>query len=224
MKENQVRLIVEAMQKTLDSGFVEPIPLEEIIPSDTKQCWYMPVLPVHLVYDSSTTSKSVSLNRQLLQVPDWNNCLQSVLPRFWNRKIGFSADIQSMFYVFHLPDEDKDFTRIFWWKNTDPKEDLVDIGSYRASVHIFGNTSSSSLATLGLLWVWVFAFNFGSSLSLGLRWVWVFAESGSSLSLGLRWVWVFAEFGSSLSLGLRFQLWVFAESGSSLSLGLRYQP
>ena len=38
--------VVEAMQKTLDSGFVELIPPEEIIPSDTKRCWYIPVLPV----------------------------------------------------------------------------------------------------------------------------------------------------------------------------------
>ena len=147
--------VVKAMQKTLDSGFVEPIPPEEIIPSDTKRCWYIPVFPVfqpkknkvRLVYDSSATFKNISLNSQLLQGPDWNNRLRSVLPRFRNGEVGFGADIQSMFYVFHLPDEDKDFTRFFWWKNNDPKEDLVE---YRANVHIFGNTSSPSLATLGL--------------------------------------------------------------------------
>ena len=147
--------VMKAMQKTLDSGFVEPIPPEEIIPSDTKRCWFIPVFPVfqpkknkvRLVYDSSSTFKSISLNSQLLQGPEWNNRLRSVLPRFWNGDVGFSVDIQSMFYVFHLPDEDKDFTRFFWWKNNDPKENLVE---YRANVHIFGNTSSPSLATLGL--------------------------------------------------------------------------
>ena len=38
--------VVKAMLKTIDSGFVEPIPPEEIIPSDTKLCWYIPVFPV----------------------------------------------------------------------------------------------------------------------------------------------------------------------------------
>ena len=62
-------------------------------------------------------------------------------------EIGFTADIESMFYAFHLPKSDLNFARFFWWKDNDPRKDLME---YRATRHVFGNKSSPSLANIGL--------------------------------------------------------------------------
>lgn len=100
-----------------------------------------------LVFDSSATYKGTSLNDQLLSGPDLNNRLRDVLIGFRDGYIGFSADVESMFHSFYLKPEDRDYMRFYWFKNNDASQDLCQ---YRAKVHIFGNTSSPSLASLGL--------------------------------------------------------------------------
>ena len=87
------------------------------------------------------------MNSQLLQGPDINTSLSTVLLRFREGEIGFTADVESMFYAFHLQNSDRDFTRFFWWKDNNPNLQLVE---FRATRHIFGKNGSPCLANLGL--------------------------------------------------------------------------
>ena len=153
----KLRKCLDAMQSNLDANHVEKVPANEIKSKSTHGRWYIPVFPVvnkkrekvRLVFDSSATFKGSSLNNQLLSGPDLNNRLRTVLLRFRRGKVAFSADIQSMFYCFHLEPGDRDLTRFFWFRENDPNNDLVE---FRARVHLFGNTSSPALATMGLLY------------------------------------------------------------------------
>jgi len=143
------------MQKNIDSGHVEEIPSHEIKSQSCNRTWYIPVFAVthpkkqkiRLVFDSAATYNGVSLNNELLQGPDINTRLTTVLLRFREKSIAFTADIESMFYAFHLETTDRDLTRFFWWKDNDHAKNLVE---YRATRHIFGNRSSPSLANIGL--------------------------------------------------------------------------
>ena len=67
--------------------------------------------------------------------------------RFRIGEIAFGGDIEAMFYNFHLPEEDRDFLRYFWFKNNDPNQQLIQ---YRGCVHLFGNKCSPALAHAGL--------------------------------------------------------------------------
>ena len=146
---------VAAMEKNIDAGHVEVVPVKEIVPNTPGKVWFIPVFPVthpkkdkiRLVFDSSACYHGTCLNNELLQGPDINNQLASVLTKFRNGEIGFSADIEAMFHSFYLLPEDKDYTRFFWWKNNDPADEIIQ---YRARVHIFGNRSSPALANFGL--------------------------------------------------------------------------
>lgn len=151
---NKLEKSLSAMEKNINSGHVEVVPASEVkSPSNTT--WFIPVFPVsqlkkdkvRLVFDSSAKYNKVSLNSLLLQGPDVNNALRAVLHRFRRREVGISADIEAMFHNFKLEKNHRDLTRFFWYKNNDPMKPLVQ---YRATVHVFGNTCSPALATMGL--------------------------------------------------------------------------
>ena len=156
LKAHPVKLdkSVTAMQKYLNSGHVEFVPYNELH-AKSGQAWWLPVFPVmhpkkeklRLVFDSSATYKGVSLNDYLLQGPDCNNKLKSVLMGFRNGPVAISADIESMFHNFYLQKHEKDFTRFFWFKDNDPSNELTQM---RAKVHIFGNRPSPAIANFGL--------------------------------------------------------------------------
>ena len=146
-----------AMQKNLDHNFVEEIPPNERS-SDTKKCFYIPVFPVvqskpfkedkiRLVYDASAKHKGVSLNDALFQGPDLTNSLRGVLLRFRERPVAFSADVESMFNNFRVPSQHCDMLRFFWPHKNDFNNELSE---YRALTHVFGCTSSPSVAAYGL--------------------------------------------------------------------------
>ena len=151
----KLRQCINNMQKNIDQGHVEEVSSMDTDDVPARKCWYLPVFvvvhprsgKVRIVYDSAATYDDISLNSQLLQGPDITSRLTTVLLRFRMGEIGFSADIESMFYAFHLPEKDKDFVRFFWWKRNDPRKELV---CYRATRHVFGNKSSPSLANIGL--------------------------------------------------------------------------
>ena len=119
------------------------------------EVWYIPVFHVthpkkdkiRLVFDSSAKFQGLSLNDTLLSGPDLINRLKTVLIRFRTGTVGFAADIESMFYCFHLEHSDRNKSRFFWFKENDHNEKLIE---YRGKVHLFGNTSSPALAIMGL--------------------------------------------------------------------------
>ena len=141
----------KAMQVNIDAGHVEQVDK----PNIPGEMWYLPVFPVthprklkiRLVFDSAAKFSGVSLNSRLLPGPDLNNKLRGVLTKFREDRVGFAADIEMMFHSFHVTEHHRDKLRFFWWQDNNPSKPMV---TYRAKVHIFGNTSSPAIATLCL--------------------------------------------------------------------------
>ena len=150
----KLNLTLDVMQKYISAGHVEEIPTFQSTPPPRKS-WYIPVFPVshlkkkkvRIVFDSSACYNGTSLNQQLLQGPDVNNLLRTVLFRFRLSSVGFCADVETMFHNFELQLEHRDFTRFFWFSENNPEN---SIAQFRATRHVFGNTSSPSLANIGL--------------------------------------------------------------------------
>ena len=140
-----------AMQKNIDRKDVSPIPKDEIYCPPGK-AWYLSIFAVEneqknktrLVFDSRAEKDRVSLNKKLMTGPSDINQLRDVITRFREGPIAYISDIESMFHSFHVPPEDSNFLRFYWWKNNSEKEPIIP---YRAHVHVFGNTSSPAVAT-----------------------------------------------------------------------------
>ena len=153
---DKLKQCIEAMKNHLEAGHIEEVPKEELIPLRKGRAWWLPVFVVthpkklkhRVVFDGSAQYQNISFNSLLLQGPDENNRLRGVLMRFRKGEIAFSGDIQSMFYNFFLPDEDKDFARFFWFKGNNPDNGLAQ---FRGCVHLFGNRSSPAVAHHGLI-------------------------------------------------------------------------
>ena len=142
------------MQKLLEKGHAEPVPKTELGPSTP--CWYLPHFGVYhpqkpekirVVFDPAAENKGMYLNKVLLSGPDLTNNLLGVLLRFRQDIVAFVADIEQMFHSFLVQEQHRDLLRFFWYKDNDPKGELTE---YRMKVHVFGNTSSPTVATFCL--------------------------------------------------------------------------
>ena len=143
---------LEIMEKYLENDQVEELHVGEAEMSITAN--YIPIFPikqkkgkVRLVFDASAKYQGRSLNDNLLQGPDENNKVTSVLLRFRHGQVGFSSDVQCMFHCFYVSPEHRNLLRFFWFAKNDARNPLVP---YRAKVHIFGLKSSPAVATFGL--------------------------------------------------------------------------
>ena len=155
LKSEPIKLeaCLKSMDKSMKSGFVEEVPAREL--NSQNPTWHLPIFCVEqakkskfrLVYDASARYKGTSLNDVLLQGPDLNNQLRSVLLRFREEPVAFGADIESMYNNFKVPIEQKDLLRFFWYKDNNPENPIIQ---YRSTSHIFGCTSSPAVATYGL--------------------------------------------------------------------------
>ena len=112
---------LKSVEKNIQKKYVEPVPPNEV-DNTPHPTWYLPIFPVEhknkaprLVYDASAKYHGVSLNDVLLQGPDTNNQLRSVLLRFREQPIAFAADIEAMFNNFAVPKDQKDLLRFFWF-------------------------------------------------------------------------------------------------------------
>ena len=142
----------EFMQGLIDNGHAEVAPMLD----SEDECWYLPVFGVYhpkkpgqirCVFDSSAKFNGVSLNDVLLSGPDMLNSLLGVLLRFRKEQVAIMADVQQMFYSFHVDEKDRNYLRFFWFRDNDQNKDLIE---YQMTVHVFGNTSSPGVATYGL--------------------------------------------------------------------------
>ena len=145
----------ETMNSYIDDGHAEKIPKEEL-ESDDRPDWYVPHHPVvhplkpakvRVVYDCAATYKGTSLNQQLMSGPDQTSQLVGVLIRFRQEKIGLVADIEAMFHQVLVEPKDRDVLRFLWWPNADLSKELEE---YRMIKHLFGGTSSPSVANFCL--------------------------------------------------------------------------
>ena len=139
------------MNDMIGNKYVEKVDSSNDDPTD--QIWYLSHHPVYhkvknklrVVFNCSLKYKGTSLNDNLLQGPDLANSLFGVLTRFRQESIAFAADIKSMFYQVRVPENEANLMRFFWYDSTDK-----NIVQYRLRVHVFGATSSPSIANFAL--------------------------------------------------------------------------
>ena len=142
----------EFMENMLANNFAEKVPDDEL-DSDTSTCWYLSHHPVfhkrknklRIVFNCSLKYKGTSLNANLLQGPDLTNALFGVLVRFRQEPVAIVGDIRKMFYQVNVPKNHSNLMRFFWFDET-----MSDIVEYRLKVHVFGATSSPSIANYAL--------------------------------------------------------------------------
>ena len=138
------------MEETLESGFAEVVTNQ---PHVSNKVWYIPHHSVltpnklRVVFDCSAKFNNVSLNECLLQGPDLQNNLLSILLRFRKDYVGITCDVQKMYHQFKVEESDRDFLRFLWWPKGDTSLTPVD---HRMTVFLFGATSSPGVATYGL--------------------------------------------------------------------------
>ena len=149
---DKLATVVKIMDDDLKAGHVEQLKVESQQPGFQ---WYIPLFVVkhkrkgsyRLVYDAAAECEGVSLNKLLLQGPDFLSGLRNVLLGFRERKVGISGDIKGMFLNFFVEPEHRNFLRFFWFANNDPSKPLVP---YQINTHAFGLRSSLAVANFAL--------------------------------------------------------------------------
>ena len=102
---------------------------------------------LRVVFDCSGNYRNPSLNSHLLQGPDLTNKLVGVLCRFRQENAARVCDIKAMYHQVKVNPEQRDMLRFLWWKNGNLKDEIVE---YRMTAHLFGATSSPSVANFAL--------------------------------------------------------------------------
>lgn len=102
---------------------------------------------IRVVFDCSAIFNNESLNKHLLQGPDQLNSLVGVLTRFRKEAVAFTCDIEQMFHSFFVSPGHRNYLRFLWFMNNDLTGPIVE---YQMDVHLFGATSSPSIANFCL--------------------------------------------------------------------------
>ncbi len=142
------------VESLLQKGYARQLPSDELA-ADEGKVWYLPHHGVYhptkrklrVVFDCSAKFHGSSLNDQLLQGPDLTNSLLGVLTRFRLERVAFIGDIDAMFHQVRVIREHQNFLRFLWW----PQGDLdASLQEYAMTVHLFGATSSPSIANYAM--------------------------------------------------------------------------
>jgi hypothetical protein len=117
----------------------------------TPKTWYLPHIAAYhsnkpgkprLVFDGAGKVSGSSLNDRLLQGPDLLSPLNSVLCKFRQKKVAFTADIKEMFHQVRMRKEDQCSQRFLWHgMDRDRPPDTFEI-----PVMYFGATCSPTSA------------------------------------------------------------------------------
>ena len=148
------KLYCEKMNDYVGSGYASRVCEEDIADEEGRE-WYVPhhctslAVKFRIVSDCSAKSNDVSLNDKLFQGPTnyLTNSLLGVLLRFRQEQIAIVGDIKNMFYQVFVDRADRDAFRFLWFPDGDLSQQPV---SHRMNVHIFGCTSSPSVAAFAL--------------------------------------------------------------------------
>ena len=96
----------DGVQELLDEGYADKV-LDEEIGATPGQTWYLPHHNVvnenkpenlRIVFDCAVTFAGTSLNKEVLQGPDFTNNLVVVLLRFREEQVAVMGDIEGMFH------------------------------------------------------------------------------------------------------------------------------
>ena len=139
------------MNTMIKNNFIERVPNDELI-IEPGRSWYLSHHGVYhrqknklrIVFNCSLKYSGISLNDNLQQGPDLANNMVGVLLRFRQNPIAVVADIEKMFYQVRVGKHHSDLLRFFW---IDENNKTVE---YRLLVHVFGATSSPSIANFAL--------------------------------------------------------------------------
>ncbi|XP_013855697.1 uncharacterized protein LOC106511491, partial [Austrofundulus limnaeus] len=143
------------MRSTINKGYAEEVAASSSDRNDGK-IWYLPHHPVthprkpgkvRIVFDCAAKYDGVCLNDVVHQGPDLTNKLLTVLIRFRQGPVAIMADIEGMFNQIYVTPDDRDVLRFLWWKDHDPKNEIV---TYRMTSHLFGGVWSPSAASFAL--------------------------------------------------------------------------
>ncbi|XP_028407838.1 uncharacterized protein LOC114530418 [Dendronephthya gigantea] len=148
---------LEFMEKLLERGHAVPVPSIDSTNEVTnpEKVWYLPHLGVYhprkpgkirVVFDSSAEFQGSSLNKELLSGPDILNNPLGILIRFRLNHVAVVCDIEQMFHNFYVSPTHRNLLRFLWFEGND-KTKIIE---YHMTVHLFGNTSSPSVAMFGL--------------------------------------------------------------------------
>ncbi|XP_070543712.1 uncharacterized protein [Ptychodera flava] len=144
---------MQFMQDIITAGDAELVNEQE---QEDESTWYIPHHGVYhpkkpgkirVVFDCSARFRGTSLNDHLLQGPDQMNPLIGVLCRFRKENVAIMCDIERMFHRFRVNEDDRDYLRFLWWKDSDFDSKPA---TYRMKVHLFGAVSSPGCANYGL--------------------------------------------------------------------------
>ena len=145
----------KTIQEYVTQGFARKLNNEETA-RVTDKTWYLPHHgvcnpnkpgKVRVVFDAAAQYRGTSLNKNLMQGPDYTNSLLGVLMRFRSDNIALVADIEGMFHQVKVPREDQESLRFLWWGERDSAETPDE---YAMTVHIFGATDSPCCANYAL--------------------------------------------------------------------------
>lgn len=147
--ENLFKDYNDFMTMMMKNGFMEQVPDNEL----DQKAWYLTHHSVYhkqkkkirVVFNCSLRYNGVSLNDALHQGPDLANKLVGVLLRFRQEPVAFMADIEKMFYQVKVSENHRDNLRFLW---IDPLTKKTT--EFRLTVHVFGATSSPSVANYAL--------------------------------------------------------------------------
>ena len=145
---------INFMDNLLQNGYAKKLSPDEL-PSKEGKVWYLPhhgiyhptKKKIRIVFDCSAKFNGFSLNEELMQGPDLTSSLLGVLNRFRQEYVAFVGDIEAMFHQVKVIKEHQDFLRFLWWSKSNLNNNLEE---YAMTVHLFGATSSPSIANFAL--------------------------------------------------------------------------
>ena len=148
------KLYCEKMNDYVKCGYASQVSEQDIVGKEGR-VWYVPhhctslTTKFRIVFDCSAKLNGISLNDKLLQGPTTTltNSLLGVLLRLRQEQIAIVGDIKNMFYQVFVDEADRDAFRFLWFPEGGLSQQPV---SYRMNVHIFGCTSSPSVAAFAL--------------------------------------------------------------------------
>ncbi|GFY30259.1 zinc finger CCHC domain-containing protein 13 [Trichonephila clavipes] len=131
-------------EEWLKEDIIEQVPLEEL----SKSGCYLPhrgifkensTTKVRPVFDASNKKKGFPLLYDCLEKgPNTLELIPSLLVRFRVKRIGVISDIRRAFLQISIAEEDWDYLRFLWWKDSESKEFQV----FRHLRIVFGVTCS----------------------------------------------------------------------------------
>ena len=137
-----------AMKKYFESGYVSKVQETQLFSNDQYLLCHHGVYKKHgdptklrIVFDSAAKFKGKCLNDALFSGPPLQNQLPSVLIKFREGAVAFTADIEAMFSRIRLRPEDARYHRFLWME-----KGSADVSTYQIDRLTFGDRCSPFVA------------------------------------------------------------------------------